>query len=70
MRNDLLFTGKGHAGTQATLESEFTVHKIYDAPDRDALLQGLRERRRPPAEEDPPAGPGTDDDAEERQWSS
>ena len=46
MKNDLLFTGKGHAGTQATLESEFTVHKIYEAPDRDALLQGLRERVR------------------------
>jgi len=27
----------------------------------------LRERRRPPAEA---AGPGGDDDAEERQWSS
>lgn len=46
MKNDLLFTGKGHAGTQATLESEFTVHKIYEAADRDAFLKGLRERVR------------------------
>lgn len=46
MKNDLLFTGKGHAGTQALLESEFTVHKIYEAPDRESFLRNLREKVR------------------------
>ncbi|HWA37107.1 MAG TPA: 2-hydroxyacid dehydrogenase [Burkholderiales bacterium] len=41
MKNDILFTGKGHAGTQATLESEFTVHKIYEASDRKSFLESL-----------------------------
>ena len=30
MNPDLIFTGKGHAGTQATLEAEFTVHKLFE----------------------------------------
>ena len=41
MRPEILFTGKGHAGTQATLEAEFTVHRLFEATDR---AQFLRER--------------------------
>jgi hydroxypyruvate reductase len=39
MKPEIIFTGKGHAGTQATLESEFTVHKLYEAPDKDKFLR-------------------------------
>ncbi|MGQ0653235.1 MAG: 2-hydroxyacid dehydrogenase [Betaproteobacteria bacterium] len=38
MKPDIIFTGKGHAGTQATLESEFTVHKLHEAAEREAFL--------------------------------
>jgi hydroxypyruvate reductase len=41
MKPEILFTGKGHAGTQATLESEFTVHKIYEAADKEAFLRSV-----------------------------
>ena len=41
MKPDILFTGKGHAGTQATLESEFTVHKIHEAADQAAFLKSV-----------------------------
>jgi len=41
MNAEIIFTGKGHAGTQATLEKEFTVHKLYEAADKDAFLKGL-----------------------------
>jgi len=41
MKPDILFTGKGHAGTQATLESEFTVHKVYEAADKEAFLKSV-----------------------------
>ena len=41
MKPDIIFTGKGHAGTQATLESEFTVHKLFEAKDRDAFLKSV-----------------------------
>lgn len=39
MKPDILFTGKGHAATQATLESEFTVHKLFEARDSAAFLK-------------------------------
>lgn len=39
MKPDIIFTGKGHAATQATLEAEFTVHKLFEAGDRDAFLK-------------------------------
>jgi hydroxypyruvate reductase len=39
MKTEIIFTGKGHAGTQATLESEFTVHKLFEAKDRDSFLK-------------------------------
>jgi len=41
MKADIIFTGKGHAGTQATLEKEFAVHKLFEAQDKDAFLKGL-----------------------------
>jgi len=39
MKPEILITAKGHAGTQATLEQEFTCHKLHEAKDRDALLK-------------------------------
>jgi lactate dehydrogenase-like 2-hydroxyacid dehydrogenase len=39
MKPDIVFTGKGHAGTQATLEAEFTVHKLFEASDKSKFLQ-------------------------------
>jgi lactate dehydrogenase-like 2-hydroxyacid dehydrogenase len=41
MKADIIFTGKGHAGTQATLEKEFAVHKLFEAQDKEAFLKGL-----------------------------
>ncbi len=46
MKPDIVFTGKGHAGTQATLESEFTVHKLFEAKERDAFLKSISQRVR------------------------
>ena len=46
MRPEILFTGKGHAGTQATLEAEFTVHKLFEATDRERFLKDRAERVR------------------------
>jgi len=46
MKAEIVFTGKGHAGTQATLEKEFTVHKLFEAQDKDAFLKGLGSRIR------------------------
>ena len=39
MKPDILFTGKGHAGTQATLEAEFAVHKLFEANDKEQFLK-------------------------------
>jgi len=46
MKIDILFTGKGHAGTQATLEAEFAVHKLHEAPDREAFLGAVSQKVR------------------------
>lgn len=46
MKPDIVFTGKGHAGTQATLESQYTVHKLHEAKDRDGFLKPLAARVR------------------------
>ena len=46
MKPEIVFTGKGHAGTQATLESEYAVHKLFEAPDKPAFLKGLGARIR------------------------
>ena len=39
MKPDLIITAKGHAGTMATLQSEFTAYLMSDAPDRAAFLK-------------------------------
>ena len=46
MKPDIVFTGKGHAGTQATLESEFTVHKLHEAQDQGAFLKSVKDKVR------------------------
>jgi len=39
MKPEIIITAKGHAGTMATLQSEFTSHLLADAPDRNAFLK-------------------------------
>jgi lactate dehydrogenase-like 2-hydroxyacid dehydrogenase len=39
MRPEIIITARGHAGTMATLHSEFTTHLLSDAPDRNAFLR-------------------------------
>jgi lactate dehydrogenase-like 2-hydroxyacid dehydrogenase len=39
MRPEIIITAKGHAGTQATLQQEFTCHLLHEAKDRDAFLR-------------------------------
>jgi lactate dehydrogenase-like 2-hydroxyacid dehydrogenase len=46
MKSHIIFTGKGHAGTQATLEAEFAVHKLFEAADREKFLTDRADRVR------------------------
>jgi lactate dehydrogenase-like 2-hydroxyacid dehydrogenase len=39
MKPEIIITGKGHAGTQATLQEEFTCHKLFDATDKNFFLK-------------------------------
>ena len=39
MKPDIILTARGHAGTMATLQSEFTCHLLFEAPDREAFLK-------------------------------
>ena len=39
MKPDIIFTGKGHAATQATLEAEFTVHKLFESNEKEKFLR-------------------------------
>ncbi len=39
MKPDIILTAQGHAGTMATLQSEFACHKLFEAPDRNAFLK-------------------------------
>jgi lactate dehydrogenase-like 2-hydroxyacid dehydrogenase len=39
MKPDIILTARGHAGTMATLQSEFTCHHLFEAPDREAFLK-------------------------------
>src|SRR6185436_1325884 len=39
MKPEIILTAKGHAGTMATLQSEFTSHLLSEAPDRNAFLK-------------------------------
>ena len=46
MKPDIIFTGKGHAATQATLEAEFTVHKLFEAKDKTSFLKDCSQKVR------------------------
>src|SRR4051812_19646730 len=39
MKAEIIITGKGHAGTMAVLESDFSCHKLFEAKDQDAFLK-------------------------------
>ena len=39
MKPEIIITAKGHAGTMATLQSEFNAHLMADAPDRAGFLK-------------------------------
>src|SRR4051812_30082375 len=39
MNAEIIITGKGHAGTMAILEKDFTCHKLFEAKDQDAFLK-------------------------------
>jgi hydroxypyruvate reductase len=39
MKPEIIITARGHAGTMATLQSEFTSHLLHEAPDRAAFLK-------------------------------
>jgi len=39
MKPEIIITARGHAGTMATLQNEFTAHLLADAPDRNAFLR-------------------------------
>jgi lactate dehydrogenase-like 2-hydroxyacid dehydrogenase len=38
MKPEIIITAKGHAGTQAVLQQEFTCHRLHEAQDRDAFF--------------------------------
>ncbi len=46
MKAEIIITAKGHAGTMATLQAEFTAHLLGDAADRNAFLKKHAERVR------------------------
>jgi hydroxypyruvate reductase len=39
MKPEIIVTAKGHAGTQATLQQEFTCHLLHEAKNREAFLK-------------------------------
>jgi len=39
MKPEIIITAKGHAGTMATLQSDFATHLLSEAPDRPAFLK-------------------------------
>src|SRR5438874_6374039 len=39
MKPEIILTAQGHAGTMATLQSEFTCHKLFEAGDRNAFFK-------------------------------
>ena len=39
MKPEIIITARGHAGTMATLQNEFTAHLLSEAPDRSAFLK-------------------------------
>ena len=39
MKPEIILTAQGHAGTMATLQSEFTCHKLFEAPEEKSFLE-------------------------------
>ena len=39
MKHEIIITARGHAGTMATLQSEFTAHLLHEAPDKSAFFK-------------------------------
>jgi lactate dehydrogenase-like 2-hydroxyacid dehydrogenase len=46
MKPEIIITGRGHAGTQATLQQDFTCHKLFEATDRNGFLKEHGSRAR------------------------
>ena len=46
MKAEIILTAKGHAGTMATLQSEFTAHNLFDAQNKDAFFEKCAARVR------------------------
>src|SRR3989440_11622923 len=39
MKPEIIITARGHAGTMATLQAEFTAHLLHEAPERNAFFK-------------------------------
>jgi hydroxypyruvate reductase len=39
MKPEIILTARGHAGTMAALQSEFTAHNLFEASNKDSFLQ-------------------------------
>jgi len=46
MKPEIILTAKGHAGTMAALQSEFTAHNLFEASNKDSFLQECAARVR------------------------
>jgi len=46
MKPEIILTAKGHAGTMAALQSEFTAHNLFEASSKDSFLQECAARVR------------------------
>ncbi len=46
MKPEIIITGKGHAGTMATLEREFSTHQLFEATDKAGFLKDLSQKAR------------------------
>jgi hydroxypyruvate reductase len=46
MKPEIIITAKGHAGTMATLQSEFSTHPLFEASDRNAFFEKCAPRVR------------------------
>jgi hydroxypyruvate reductase len=39
MKPEIIITAKGHAGTMATLQAEFTAHNLFEAPEKNSFFE-------------------------------
>jgi hydroxypyruvate reductase len=46
MKPEIILTAKGHAGTMATLQSEFTAHNLFEAANKDSFFEKCAPRVR------------------------